>query len=283
MANPKAALKKKKKEWYEILAPKDFGNKVIGETIADDTSRLAGRTLTVNLSRLTGDLKKQNINMDFVITGVQEGKCLTKVNGFWMQPSSIKRMVRPGVGRIDDSFALKTKDGINVRVKPVLIAKTKVKGGVSRALRRTMISEIKSYVEKTSFDQIIQSLVSFNLQKDLKAKLNKIYPLKASQIRVFEIEKVKEKAAVSETPAATTEEAVKEMPAEAAENKEKVAETEKPAKEIKKTEQPAAEAKEKKKEKPAEEAKPRKESAEEAKPKQRKKAKKKAEISEVRV
>jgi len=193
MAKPKTILKKKKKEWYEIVSPKEFGSRVIGETPADDASKLIGRTLTINLSRVIGDMKKQNINIDFIITDTKEGKCSTSVKKFWMQPYSIKRMVRVGVDRIDESVIYRTKDGINVRIRPLLVTRLKVKSSIRKALRKVMLHEIKKIVERSNYNQLIQALVTFNLQKDLKAKLNKIYPLKSSQIRSMEIVKVKKR------------------------------------------------------------------------------------------
>ena len=257
MANPKAALKKKKKEWFEISAPKDFNYRVIGETPAEEPEDIVGRTVTINLSRLVGDIKRQNTNVDFIVTDVKEGRCQTSVIKIWMQPSTVKRMVRTGSNKIDESVLLKTKDSISVRIKPMLITKSKIKGSVRRALRLAMLDEIKKAAEKSSYEQLVKSVIDFGLQKELKAKLDKIYPLRSAQIRAMELGKAADKR--PKEPAAQKEEK-KPMPEVKEGKKEEVAESK----------EEKAEAPEAPKEKPAEEAKPRK----------RAKKEKKAETSE---
>ena len=234
MAKPKTALKKKKKEWFEIIAPKEFGSRVIGETVADESSNLIGRSLSANLARITGDFKKQNINVDFLITDVKDNKCQTSVRAFWMQPSSIKRMVRVGVDRVDVSVIMKTKDNVNVRIKPLLITKSKIKSSIRNALRNAMLQEINKVVQKSAYDQLIQSVVSFSLHKELKSKLDKIFPLKTSQIRAVEIEipkaeeKKEKKPEKAEAP--KPEEKEQEKKAEKKPEKPKKKEAEKPKK-----------------------------------------------------
>jgi small subunit ribosomal protein S3Ae len=222
MAKPKTTLKKKKKEWYAIAAPKDLGGRIVGETFTEDPESLVGRSLRVNLSRVTGDLKKQNINVDFIISGVKEGKCETFVRKFLMQPTSIKRMVRTGVDRIDESVVLKTKDNVKVRIKPMLVTRGKVKSSVRKYLRRAMLDETRKYFEKTPYILIMQAVAAFNLQKDLKAKLTKIYPLKAVQIRSIGMEGENKKPA--EAPVEKAEQKVEEKAEEKAVEKKPVKE-----------------------------------------------------------
>ena len=77
-----------KKEWYPILAPKIFHNEVLGETPVYDTQQMIGKTITKNLMNLTNDVKRQNINIGFKIVGVQNGKAITDIVGYYMVQSS---------------------------------------------------------------------------------------------------------------------------------------------------------------------------------------------------
>jgi ribosomal protein S3AE len=237
MAKPSAALKKAKKVWVAISAPKDFGYRIVGESPVYEQGQMVGRTVEVNLAQLTGDMKKQNMNIVFRVTDVKNNKANTAVSSICLQPSSIRRMVRAGSERIDDSFACITKDSRKVRVKPLLVTRTKIKSSVAKALRELMIKEVQKAVERSTFDEFILVVANFILQKELKEKLSKIYPLKTAQIKWFGFEKERAQrvakkeelpageAAVHETELAKEENAKVEPVAE--EKKEEEAEAEK--------------------------------------------------------
>ena len=56
----KIALKKKKKQWFTIVAPREFNEMEIGESLAPDTQSLVNRRISLSLGFLTGDLSRQN-------------------------------------------------------------------------------------------------------------------------------------------------------------------------------------------------------------------------------
>ncbi len=111
----------KKKKWIQVLAPKSFRNEVIGEVYAFEAQSLIGRVVTVNLMSLTGDMKKQNTNLKFVINAVEGGKAITELDGYHLIPASIRRLVRRGKKRIDISFTCLTSDKKKVRMKSLFI------------------------------------------------------------------------------------------------------------------------------------------------------------------
>ena len=69
MAQEKAskATTIKKKIWVQLVAPQSFNSQLIGEIPTTETKKLIGRVVTVNLMSLTGDMKKQNTNIKFLI------------------------------------------------------------------------------------------------------------------------------------------------------------------------------------------------------------------------
>ncbi|MBI2659050.1 hypothetical protein HYX05_03050 [Candidatus Woesearchaeota archaeon] len=50
--------KLKKKQWFQIIAPKQFENAVIGETLVYSPSQMLGKTLSHSLMNLTNDMKR---------------------------------------------------------------------------------------------------------------------------------------------------------------------------------------------------------------------------------
>ncbi len=197
MEKEKTAVKIKKKNWFEIVAPKIFDERIIGETTVTEPSKLIGKPVLLNLMVLTNDPKKQNISIKFVVDDVKDNRAVTKVTGYYLSPSSLRRFMRKATTRIDDSFIAETSDNVNIRIKPFLLTRKYVTGSVSTNIRRLARNFIIKQVKKNTYEKLITALVTNKLQRSLSAAIKKVYPLRASEIRAMYIEK--EKKQKSET------------------------------------------------------------------------------------
>lgn len=206
---PEAVTKLKKKQWYQLVAPKQFGEIVLGETLVGDAQAMLGKTLSHNLMNLTNDPKRQNININFKIIDVQNNKGLTSIIGYEILPSSVKRFVRRSNEKMDLSFVCDTADNVFVRVKPLLIARSDVRGSVAARIRNTAAQYLAKAIKKLNYNDLMADIISHKLQSEMKAALNKIYPLKICEIRYLGVE---QRAKVQE---AATEAAKEEVKAEA--------------------------------------------------------------------
>lgn len=74
------AKKLKGKEWYTLLAPKFFGEKVLGETPIGDPETIKNRVLSVSLINLINDSSKYYFKFNFRVKDVKEKKVSTE---FW--------------------------------------------------------------------------------------------------------------------------------------------------------------------------------------------------------
>lgn len=179
--------KTKKKRWFQILASPIFNSKLIGETLAYEPKDIIGRTASVSMMNLTGDVKRQNINVTFEVFDVKDEKALTQIKKFEMTPSSVRRLVRKGKDKIDMSFVCETADKKYVRIKPIFFT-IKSTGGTQLALlRKTVENSIAYAVGKMNYEDLIRDILQYKLQRDVKSKLNKIYPIKTFEIRVLEL------------------------------------------------------------------------------------------------
>ena len=193
-------VKQNKKQWYQLVAPKQFDEIVLGETLVGDAQAMSGKTLSHNLMNLTNDPKRQNINIHFKIVDVQNNRGLTSIIGYEIAPSSVKRFVRRSNEKIDLSFVCDTADNVFVRVKPLLIAKSDVKGSVAARLRNTAAQHLAKAIKKLNYNDLMAEIISHKLQSEMKAALNKIYPLKICEIRYAGIEVRKHGSAPVEMP-----------------------------------------------------------------------------------
>ena len=184
--------KLKKKQWYPIIAPKQFDNIVIGETLVYEPSQMVGKTLSHSLMNLINDNKRQNVNIHFKVVEIDDNKAKTNVMGYEIVPSTVKRFVRRDSLKMDISFTCETADNVLLRIKPLIVTKSDVKGSVAAKLRNSAISFLIKTIKKMGYDEIINDLITRKLQNSMKENLNKIYPLKTCEIRYLGIE-VREK------------------------------------------------------------------------------------------
>jgi len=182
------AAKPKKKSWFEITAPAMFSTQKVGEIFLADAKQAIGRSMKINLMSLTNDPKRQNISMSLKIEDYRDGKLTTSVIGYNTSPSSIKRLVRRGRDRVDNSFTCTTKDAYKIRVKPLLITTTNTNQPVLSVLRKNAEALFKEYAIKTDYDTILNEMISHKIQSQLKRQLKKIQPLRVCEIRQLLIE-----------------------------------------------------------------------------------------------
>jgi ribosomal protein S3AE len=199
----KIETKAKKKKWCALLAPKAFGEQEMGETLYDLPKDVIGKKVTINLMTLIGDPKKQGFNMTFEIVDVKENKAFTSVVGYELTPASVKRMVRRGRERVDESFVVKTGDGLLVRIKPVMLTRFNTSNSVTTALRKLAIQQVQKIVSQNPYEVIIKELISGRFQQKVKEALRKIYPVTAFEVRNIAI--LSKAAARKQKPLAISE------------------------------------------------------------------------------
>ena len=177
------AQKRKKREWYQIVALEPFKGKELGETLILDPTKSVGRCLNVSLADLINDIKRANIYVRFRIVDFTEGKLFAKPVGYQISSTIIKRMVRRRTTKIEDSFIAQTVDGSKLRIKPFMVTRARVQNAVARGLRKTAQEKLIDLISKTEPSKLIEDIVKHKLQTNLFKQLNKLYPLKHFEIR----------------------------------------------------------------------------------------------------
>jgi len=185
------ATKIKKKKWVRIIAPTLFKNDQIGEIPVIEPSSLVGRVVTVNLMTLTRDMRKQNTSLKLTISSVKGDNAATSLYGYYLNAASIKRLVRRGKEKIGLTVICKTSDGKKIRLMPLIIPHSKVKGSIATSFKKSAKEFITSYASKTTFESIIRDLITNKLQRDVKSALKKVYPVRILEVAKLHLEKSK--------------------------------------------------------------------------------------------
>ena len=178
-----AEIKKKRKKWFEIYSSREFKGVEIGEIPATAPEDLIGKTINVPLSNLSKEGRRQTAQVMFEVVSIKDNKPQTEVKKIEISPSSVKRVARRGKDKVDDSFMLKTKDNINLRIKPVILTKNKTTKSVLSSIRKESRAFISEKVKALTYSDIVSRIASFSFQKELKDKINKLYPVSFCQIR----------------------------------------------------------------------------------------------------
>ena len=178
-------LKKKKKKTYLLLA-KEFENAEIGETLASEDSLVMNRTIEISLSQITNDPKSQNVKVKFKVKEVKDNKGYADLAKYFMIPTYIRRVVKPGREKMEDSFKIVTKDNVRVMIKTLLLTKAKTQNSVLSMLRLRTREYFGDYGKKNDYRKLLNDVIMHTIQRDLKQFLNKVYPLNVCEIRHME-------------------------------------------------------------------------------------------------
>jgi ribosomal protein S3AE len=255
--------KVKKKKWYPIFASKSFNEQILGESLLTEAEKLKDRYITINLSLLTRSFRDQNVSLLFKVDSVKENKGYTNLIGYNILPSFIKKFVRRDKSKVADSFIAKDKNGMKIRIKPLIITLNIASRSQRTEIRRIVKKQLKSIMEKTTLDDFVTNLIKKDIQRKLKSIIKKVMPIRHAEIRVVKYESLKylgkqeilneeiveelkqedneAEAQVAEV-VAEEKKPVKEVKAEAeAQVAEVVAEEKKPVKEVKAEEEPVEE------------------------------------------
>ena len=60
MSERSVSRRKQQKQWYEVLAPEQFDREKLGETPADETEKVLGRTIETTLGDIRNDASENN-------------------------------------------------------------------------------------------------------------------------------------------------------------------------------------------------------------------------------
>lgn len=173
----------KQKTWYEILAPKAFGEVKIGKTAASDPSNIKGRVIRSTMMNITGDFSKQHIKLEFRLGDVVGDKIHTEFVGQFLSRDYMRSQIRRKSTRVENIIDTKTKDGHTVRVKAIAMAIGRAQAAQERTIRKMMKDIITKRASTMDLEQFINEIIKGRLSANIYRAAGKIYSLKRVEIR----------------------------------------------------------------------------------------------------
>jgi len=185
MTKPIKAVKKK---WIKILAPKEFKNQAVGETLVSDPQKAIGKVVEVNLFELTRDPRKQSSRLSLVINEIKNDQAYTEIKRYKILDAHLKRLLKPGKEKIMDYFNVQTKNK-KLIVKLFLLTRNKTTRTICTALRKESRNFFEDYSKKIEASSVFNDVISGDILRTLKAHLKKIYPINICEVSTLEIKK----------------------------------------------------------------------------------------------
>ena len=124
--------------------------------------------------------------------------------GYELTATHVKKLVRKNTDRIDDYFALTTKEGKNIVIKTLIITQSKSQRSVRGQLRKKLSDFLAEEAKNSTFDVLVENLATRKIQMTLKKILYKIYPINEVAVRVLILKKSPAAVEVEGNPAEVT-------------------------------------------------------------------------------
>jgi small subunit ribosomal protein S3Ae len=196
------------KHWFKVRAPGLFQHVELGETVASEPEQVVGRTLEVTLPELSGgaDAAKAHIKLRFRIERIGgDGVAEARFVGHDLTSDYVRRLARRKRSKIDTSFVVTTKDGIEIVVKPVAVGEQRLQTRLRAELRHKIVALLVEEAKLRTSGEFVREMLQGELSKILAHGLKTLYPLKKIEIRRSEVRGVISDEIAPAEPAAAPE------------------------------------------------------------------------------
>ena len=178
----------KSKKWIDVIAPKMFHSKNIGQTIASDIRNVIGRTVTVNLSEVTGDHgSRQKVKLKFKIEKVMGEQAHTKFLGHLVPQESRRTAVRKRSTKVYVNQKVRTRDDKKFTVKSIIVMDRSANKSTKTEISKKFAEIVLREARETKFSDFISNVLNNRVSITAKRELHKIYPVKHIIIEKTEI------------------------------------------------------------------------------------------------
>ena len=183
------ALKDKwrRKEWYDIILPRYFGEIKVGETPAEEEALLNGRVFETTLAQITGDFSQEYIKMYFQVTSIEDHKATTVFKGHEYLRDYLRSLVRRRSTKVDGIFRVTTTDGYKIKIIVTAMTQVRIKTSQEHEIRAIMKAIVEEKAKTLTFDQIAHEMVLGKLASDVYNQAKNVTALRHVGVRKSEL------------------------------------------------------------------------------------------------
>ncbi|MBO3802793.1 MAG: 30S ribosomal protein S3ae [Candidatus Brockarchaeota archaeon] len=171
------------KEWYTVVAPTYFGEKVLGSIPANSPDQLVGRKVEVSLYDITEDPAHYQIKLFFKIVSVEGTRTNTIFWGHEYTRDYLRSLVRRGSSKIDAIVDVSTANNFKLRVGVVVFTRRRASRSQKNAIRKLIASVVTKKASSLNLDQLAQELVLGKVDSEVHNAVKKIHGIRRTGIR----------------------------------------------------------------------------------------------------
>jgi small subunit ribosomal protein S3Ae len=177
----------RRKEWYDIILPRYFGETKVGETPAEEEQFLNGRVFETTLAQITGDFSQEYIKMYFQVTSVEDHKALTVFRGHEYLRDYLRSLVRRRSTKVDGIYRVTTTDNYKVKVIVSALTQVRIKSSQEHEIRAIMTTIVTEKAKTLTFDQLAHEMVLGKLASDVYNQAKNVTALRHVGVRKSEL------------------------------------------------------------------------------------------------
>jgi small subunit ribosomal protein S3Ae len=168
----------KDKQWYEVLTPKTFDFKPIGE-ISGLEDNIIGRTLETLLFDFTNKYSDISLKLKFRVISVNEEakKCNTVFIGHQYTNDFIRSLIGRGSSKIQTIINLTTKDGYLFRITTICTTLKRARNSQIVLIRKIMDEILQEFAKSLNHEKFVAGVIYGEFQTQIQRVAKTIYPL----------------------------------------------------------------------------------------------------------
>lgn len=194
------------KEWYKVYAPDMFSKMQLGETPSDTPEHVMGRTAEATVQDLTGDFSKMHIKLRFKVHDVRGFDAFTLFDGHNLTSDYVRRLTRRKRTKTDAVVDVTTKDGWEVRVKPMAVSEQRIQASQETAIRNIMKDTVVRVGSESTIGELVRKMIMGEMSKAISDASKIIVPIKRIEIGKSEVVRVGKPPEPGEAPIVAPEE-----------------------------------------------------------------------------
>ena len=182
----KAKLRKvsfKDKSWFQIIAPKSFDFKPIGEIIGMENN-LIGRTIETLLYDFTNSYNDISLKLKFKVANVnlESGQAQSIFLGHCYTNDYVRSLIGRGSSKIQTIMNLTTKDNYIFRLTTVCTTIQRARSSQQIVIRKIIREILKEFAQSLNHEKFITGMIYSEFSNQIKRIAKTIYPLSSSKI-----------------------------------------------------------------------------------------------------
>jgi small subunit ribosomal protein S3Ae len=206
MSERSVSRRREQKQWYTLQAPEQFDREELGETLAEESDQVLGRTIETTLGDLRNDASENNTKLTFQVTEVASDTAYTEFVRHELTRDYLRSLVRRGSSKIEAYVTVLTEDDYRVQIQPVALTTKSADESQEKAIRRTMIDLVEETARERTFADLVDSVVEGRLSSAIYNEAKTIYPLRRVEVQKATLEAHPEEVAAEEEAAVDVEE-----------------------------------------------------------------------------